>query len=199
MKKYEFTGETKTVGGVTLKRIRRLYDGLAGGWIESEDNLCQADGCFIYGNALVYGDAQVYGNARVYGDAQVMEGMHVSFGYTTTNLKTDIKANLKSQCNLVCFGDYVIAFKHVRKDLSSLHDSSFKYPSSGIVNVDVKDLSNESCSDGLHFSHPTYWEGNGGEVILMAKILLKNIITIQEGKIRCREAKIIGVSNTPTM
>ena len=38
-KKYEFTGETKEVFGRTLHRIKRLSDGLVGGWIESEDNL----------------------------------------------------------------------------------------------------------------------------------------------------------------
>ena len=45
--KYEFTGETKIVFGVTLKRIRSLVAiasigiaaGTLGGWIESEKNL----------------------------------------------------------------------------------------------------------------------------------------------------------------
>ena len=36
-KKYEFTGETKTLGnGTILQRIRRLSDGVFGGWIEKE-------------------------------------------------------------------------------------------------------------------------------------------------------------------
>jgi hypothetical protein len=47
MPKYEFTGETKIVGGVTLKRIRALIDfpfpsiraGTLGGWLEYEHNL----------------------------------------------------------------------------------------------------------------------------------------------------------------
>ena len=71
-KKYEFTGETKTFCGVTLRRIRALVtiigvvnSGDCGGWIESENNLQ------VYGNAWVSGNAQVSGNARVYGNAQV--------------------------------------------------------------------------------------------------------------------------------
>jgi hypothetical protein len=60
--KYEFTGETKIVGDVTLRQIRALdaivmfgvAAGDLGGWIEKEANLEQ-----------VYGDAQVCGNARV--------------------------------------------------------------------------------------------------------------------------------------
>ena len=59
MNYYEFTGETKTVGGVTVLRIRAVKDlprhgvtaGDNGGWVESTVNL--------YGNAWVYGDARV--------------------------------------------------------------------------------------------------------------------------------------------
>ena len=71
-KKYEFTGETKTFCGVTLRRIRALVTiigvvnaGDAGGLIESEKNLQ------VSGDAWVSGDARVSGNARVYGDALV--------------------------------------------------------------------------------------------------------------------------------
>ena len=63
-KKYEFTGETKKFSGRTLKRIKRISDGVIGGWIESEEN-------FIYDEAIVYGEARVYGEAIVYGKAIV--------------------------------------------------------------------------------------------------------------------------------
>lgn len=63
MKKYEFTGETKVVVGVTLKRIRALVSfgdvvkGEVGGFIKDEKNLSHN------GNAFVAGDARVAGNA----------------------------------------------------------------------------------------------------------------------------------------
>jgi hypothetical protein len=63
MKKYEFTGETKVIAGVTLKRIRALISfgfivkGEIGGFIESEKNLSHD------GNARVTGNAEVTGNA----------------------------------------------------------------------------------------------------------------------------------------
>ena len=38
-KKYEFTGKTKNYKGRLLHRIRRISDGLVGGWIEKEENL----------------------------------------------------------------------------------------------------------------------------------------------------------------
>ena len=69
--KYEFTGQSKTVNGVTVRQIKRISDGLVGGWIESEKNLDQNGDCFIYDNAVVYGEALVFGNARVSGYALV--------------------------------------------------------------------------------------------------------------------------------
>ena len=65
MKKFEFTGETKTtVNGIVLHRIKALVRidlgystiievGDLGGWLEKEDNLS------YLGNAWVSGDAEV--------------------------------------------------------------------------------------------------------------------------------------------
>jgi len=83
--KYEFTGETKVVFGVTLNRIRAVTTiaaiGIAagdlGGWIEREENLRVSGNAWVHGNAWVYGDAQVSGNAQVSGDAQVYGDAHV--------------------------------------------------------------------------------------------------------------------------
>ncbi len=93
MKKYEFTGETKTVAlagrTATLHRIRAIVcfkgvnSGDTGGWVECEKNLSHEGDAWVYGNAKVYdnakvcGDARVYGNARVYGDAEVFQTDHI--------------------------------------------------------------------------------------------------------------------------
>ena len=81
--KYEFTSETKEFvyelrkecgeRHVSLRRIRRLSDGLVGGWIERWDNLDQDGDCFIYDNAIVFGEARVGGNATVGGDAIIYD------------------------------------------------------------------------------------------------------------------------------
>lgn len=63
MKKYELTGETKEIGGVTLHRIRALIDipehdvkaGDLGGWIEAERNLSQNGEAWVTGKAWVTG------------------------------------------------------------------------------------------------------------------------------------------------
>lgn len=59
--KYEFTGETKVVFGVTLQQIRAISDfgnigkGDVGGWIDSERNLSQKGNAWVSGNAEVSG------------------------------------------------------------------------------------------------------------------------------------------------
>lgn len=84
-RKYEFTGETRG----NLKRIRRLSDGLLGGWIEHEGNLYHADTAWVgdeaqvwgrarvSGEAQVCGDAQVYGAARIYGSAKISDNAQI--------------------------------------------------------------------------------------------------------------------------
>lgn len=84
-KKYEFFGEAKD----GLRRIRRIGDGLIGGWIQNESNLSHEGSSWVHhdarvrGNAMVYDNAQVCNNAliegaaQVYGRAQIWEGAHV--------------------------------------------------------------------------------------------------------------------------
>ena len=77
MKKYELTTETLQFAGFTLHRIKALKDfgsvkaGELGGWIESEENLSQADNAWVYNNAKVFDKARVYGDAAVSDDAIV--------------------------------------------------------------------------------------------------------------------------------
>lgn len=92
MKKYELTGETKEIGGVTLHRIRALIDipehdvkaGDLGGWLETEENLSHTSAAWVTGNALVMDvalvmdSALVTDSARVTGAAMVMNSARVT-------------------------------------------------------------------------------------------------------------------------
>ena len=81
MKKFEFTGETKTISlffrTATLHRIRAVAEfglvkvGDLGGWIEKEENLSHEGKAWVWGNAKVWGNAEVCGNAKVWGNAEV--------------------------------------------------------------------------------------------------------------------------------
>ena len=83
--KYEFTGETKEVFGVTFKQIRALVTitgvvtaGDAGGWIESVINLSQGSGhAWVSGNAQVSGNALVESCAVIYDRKMIFWASHV--------------------------------------------------------------------------------------------------------------------------
>ena len=99
MKKFEFTGETKTISlffrTATLHRIRAVAEfglvkiGDLGGWIEKEENLSHEGKAWVCGdakvfgnavvrdNAVVRGDAVVRGNAEVYDEAEIFSARHV--------------------------------------------------------------------------------------------------------------------------
>ena len=77
--KYKLTEETINVYGRTLHRIecvepfKDIEAGDKGGFVESENNLSQDGGAWVYGDAMVYGGAWVYGDAWVCDDARVYD------------------------------------------------------------------------------------------------------------------------------
>lgn len=166
------------------------------------------DNAYVYGNARVSENALVCGNARVYGygrvglnafvggNAVVCEDMDVCYSKITTDLRTDIAASLRGQCNLLLEGNKVRAYKIVNKDLTSFYDKNFTYKIGEVAEVENPDETNASCASGLHFSNLTYWDCHVdnyfNRVYLVAEIDVNDIITIQQGKIRCRKAKILN-------
>ncbi|WP_311753328.1 transferase [Proteus columbae] len=78
MKKYIITNESKEYNGVTLFKIKRVYTGSPGGWIENESNLSREDGCFIYDDAMVFGNARVIENAIISKNAKVYDNAIIS-------------------------------------------------------------------------------------------------------------------------
>lgn len=83
MRKFEFTGEIKTISllfrTATLHRIRAVEEfglvkvGDLGGWIEKEENLSHEGKAWVRGDAKVFGNAVVRDNAVVRGDAVVRD------------------------------------------------------------------------------------------------------------------------------
>lgn len=157
------------------------------------------DDASVFNNAFIYGDAQVFGRARVYGNASVCgnailkEDQVVRTGICKVDLSKNLKENIRCQTNLFPQKDYVIAYKQVRKDLTSFYDETFQYKIGEWIEVEEPEISDRACTTGLHFSNPNYWDiaGNGDATYLMAKIMFDDIITIQCGKIRCKRAFIL--------
>lgn len=166
------------------------------------------DNAYVYGCAHVSENALVCGNARICdyshvglnvfvgGKAVVCEEMDVSYSKIITDLRTDIIASLRGQCNLLVEGNKVRAYKIVNKDLTSLYDKNFTYKIGEVVEAENPSETKASCASGLHFSNLTYWDSHAADyfnkVYLVAEIDVNDIITIQRGKIRCRKAKILN-------
>jgi len=152
----------------------------------------------VYGNARVYGDArvsgyaQVYGNAQVYGYAQVLQQHKLTTGYITKSLK-NLEYSLIAQVGIIP-SDKIILFKRVNKiskgKYKSCHDSDFIYEDGKVAEVKDFDKSIESCAKGIHLSTPLYW--GEGDTLIQCEVNFKDIITIQEGKVRCNKCKVIG-------
>ena len=126
-KKYELTSETLRYKGCTLHRIKALKDfgsikaGELGGWIESEENLSQANNAWVYGDSKVYEDAKVYddavicGNARVRGNARVFDNAMV-YGLAKVGDKAEIgdkaticdKAEIRGNAKIRDAADYIV-------------------------------------------------------------------------------------------
>ena len=191
------------ISGHALVRGNALVrgDALVSGNALVRGNAQVYDNAFVNGyaqvcdNAQIYGNAKVSGNVQIYGDAIICEEMFVSYSKIDTDLRTDIAASLRGQCNLLLIKNKVIAYKIVNRNLTSLFDKNFVYKIGEIAEVENPDESNASCASGLHFSNLTYWDDNvqkyKDKTYLVAEINVEDIITIQQGKIRCKKAKIL--------
>jgi len=170
----------------------KVYDN-----VRIHDYACICGNAYISGNADIYENACVFGDAHVGGDAYISERAYVQFSRLNTDLRKDLKASLRCQCNLIPENNKVIAYKIVYDNLHSLYDNKFVYEVGEIAVCENPQEDNVSCAAGLHFSNLTYWDNRADEgfdelVYLKAEIDLDDIITIQEGKIRCRKAKILS-------
>ena len=196
-------GDACVYGNAVIRGNAHIY-----GFASIYDLASVYDNAYVYGHACVSGVVLVCDNARIYdygrvglnafvgGNAVVCEDMDVCYSKIITDLRTDITASLRGQCNLLVEGNKVRAYKIVNKDLTSLYDKNFTYKIGEVAEVENPDETNASCASGLHFSNLTYWDCHVdnyfNRVYLVAEIDVNDIITIQQGKIRCRKAKILN-------
>ena len=156
------------------------------------------DDTWVYDYAIIGGGAIICGGARIYGNAHICDEQVIISGICTTDLSKDIKESIRCQIGLLPVNNKVIAYKRVRKNLTSIYDPSFQYKVGEIAEVIDYDGSSHSCASGLHFTTANYDFYNGSThisdtCILIAEINLDDIITVQRGKIRCKKAKILDV------
>ena len=213
-KKFKLTAETKVnIFGITLFRMqatvsfRDVTKGDLGGWLESDDvygdarvygdawvygNAQVYGNARVYGNAQVYGDAWVYGNAQVYGNARVSESMRIVTGFLSFKISS-LRKSIAAQLGVYIEKEAVL-YKRVNKisagKYKSCYDPMFIYEDGQVAEVKNYDKSKQSCAAGLHVSTPLYW--NEGNTLIAVKVKYSDMITCQEGKIRCKKLTVIG-------
>lgn len=165
-------------------------------------------GCAVVGgNAQVYEQAiiqefgRVEGYAHVHGNAIIKQEMHVQYSHCTRDisLRENIIMSIKCQTGLDVMNGHVYAYKHVRRNLSSLHDPTFIYRVNEYAEATEYDSNPLNvCSSGLHVSNSHHWEGQGGKKVIMVKVALDDILSVQQGKIRCKRLFVLGVCDSET-
>lgn len=181
-------GYAQIFGTAIIKGDTRIYENV------KVYDCALVDGyTIVRGNAEIFGRGQVKQSALIEGSGKVSQNQLALYGITKTDLSKDLAASIKAQCNLPVINNKVIAYKLVRPDFTSFYDVNFKYKVGEVVEVNDYESSNESCAAGLHFSNLTYWETEIDEdfICLEAEIDLDDVITVQEGKIRCKKARIL--------
>lgn len=113
---------------------------------------------------------------------------------TDFDVKQNLEGLIRNSLNVIDIDGYYYLFKRINKDRTSEYDSSFVYGPPGSY-VEVKDADNEwdnSCSTGIHASTANYYLPSPNHVHIALKIHIDDIITCQEGKVRCRRAQVMS-------
>ena len=175
-----------------INKVKIINATIENSIIKENGRVCMSD---IY-NSIIAKDASIFFSSI----SNVKFNNEENFTRITLRSMNDIN-NIKSmlfyQCNLFPEDDYVIAYKLVNEDFSSIYDENFFYKVGEVIEEPNTDLDeSKSCAEGLHFSSPNYWIKNKNvfkkQLVLKAKIKLDDIVSIQNGKIRCKRAEILG-------
>jgi hypothetical protein len=91
-----------------------------------------------------------------------------------------------------------LLFKRVNKIgdgiYASCYDTGFIYRDGEEKSVtDTNTDKMVSCGTGIHVSTPYYW--NEGDTLIAVEVHEDDIVTCQQGKLRCRKIKVIGEVN----
>lgn len=176
--------------------------GLVTGSATVKDYAVVCDRAEVTDRAIVENRAIIRRYAHVRGYNTVINGKtvlkHEELIEQGVMSKSTLEEQIRCQTGLVPFDGSVIAYKIVTPDLTSFYDENFKYEIGEWAIAKNPNESHQSCASGLHFSNATYWDkncwyNNRDGVYLIARINLEDIITVQNGKIRCRKAFILGV------
>ena len=107
----------------------------------------------------------------------------------------DLTPHVVYQFGVVPVNGVFTMYKKVNKisaeKYASIHEAAFIYEDGKTASVKKADTNRLiGCATGIHVSHPTYWEK--GDTLIAVSVNVKDILAIQDGKIRCSRVTVIG-------
>ncbi len=197
------------VGGYVRSEDCLSHEGLC--WIMNDAfvegnvsrNAVVKDNAKIYGNvcgnAIVRDSGYVGTYTTVTGNAIVQAFQHITYGTVTTNLlgTKDWTGALYAELGIVPKNGKIILYKRTWRTngsnvFESNHNSNFIYEiGKEAVETNVDEDVMKSCTAGLHFTTLEFIYKWSGETILECEINVKDIITVQENKVRARKCRVI--------
>lgn len=176
-----------------INKGSRVLNSTVRGYAQITDD-AQIYNSVITGNSIIKDNGCVK-NSIVNHNARISQQQSVIVSGCATDLTKDLSESIRAQTGLIPFNGQVIAYKQVHKNLTSIYDDKFQYKVGEWAIEPNAEESNESCAPGLHFANAGYWNKSHDIIdstFLIARINLEDIITVQDGKIRCRKAFILG-------
>jgi len=150
----------------------------------------------VKGHARIRGDAVVRGDARVKGQAVVEKNHKIVTGVVDASFARGeaTREQLRRQLGVDAIDGEVLLWKKARSTgedgiYESCFDSDFEYRVGEEAVCDDPDMSDASCSRGLHVGNPYY--GYEGDTVLACRVDLDDIITVQEGKARVERLRVV--------
>jgi hypothetical protein len=114
--------------------------------------------------------------------------------YLDINKKYSLKYALAMQLGVCLINKKVTLYKRVKKISDGVYEScysgDFIYEDGKEAVADNPEISDNSCASDMHLSTALYWEE--GDTLIACEVKEEDIITIQEGKVRCKKCKVIG-------
>lgn len=155
------------------------------------------DNTVVSQNACVFGKATVKRYALVRGNAKVALYQSIQFNGVIsdiTDISNNLIENIEAQTGLKVVNKELYCYKHVRSDLSSIFDKRFKYKiGEYAIEPRTDDDQTSYTGPGLYVSNAQKFNGQGGEKILLCKVHIDDIVSIQNGDIRCKKLFVIDI------
>lgn len=172
------------------------------GDVEAFGNCTIKHFAILRGKVKVCAWACIKGDAILEGDMTISQQMQVSYPMNKNNSLIDIIAGslgLYPDNN----GNYIMYKRVIKKGdyYCSYYNRKFKYRIGKIARVKKIDLSCAACTTGIHLSTPycSPPESRNDWVLIQCLVNINDIVTCQDGAIRCKKCLVLREVEECTM